>query len=44
MSNTGFSATGKIATVSLPLQHVFTLTVNDGEFSASDTVDHVSRI
>jgi hypothetical protein len=39
LSNTGFSAAGKVATVLLPLgTHVFTLTVNDGEFSASDVV------
>ena len=38
-SDTGFSATGTFATVLLPLgTHVFTLTVNDGEFSASDAV------
>ena len=39
VSDTGFSANGIVATVLLPLgTHVFTLTVNDGEFSASDSV------
>ena len=39
VSDTGFSAAGKVATVLLPLgTHVFTLTVYDGEFSATDSV------
>ena len=39
LSNTAVSAAGQVATVSLPAgTHVFTLTVNDGEFSATDSV------
>ena len=39
VSNTGFSAAGPGATVSLPVGiHVFTLTVSDGALSATDTV------
>ena len=39
VSDTGFSANGPVATVSLPLgTHVFTLTVNDGEFAVTDAV------
>ena len=38
-SDTGFSASGAIAPLSLPFGvHIFTLTVNDGEFSRTDTV------
>jgi hypothetical protein len=38
-SNTGFAAAGRVVALSLPLGiHAFTLTVDDGEFTATDDV------